>query len=114
MFEQLYASDKDGEFYGSMCRWHKRRDGQITIYEIIVEENDRGLGIGRRMIERLIAQKPTSIVAVCPADLPSNGFYEHMGFSLEDTWENLRGRKLKRWVLQSSSTVRQATLDLPK
>ena len=114
MFEQVQQSNMKGEFFGSMCRWHKRKDGQITIYEIVVEERIQGMGVGRHLLERLLEQNPTQIVAQCPADLPANGFYQHMGFSLDQVWETTSGRKMKTWVLRLSSTVHQETLGLPK
>jgi len=114
MFEPLYQSSLKGEFFGSMCRWHMRKDRRVVIYEIVIEEDLRGMGHGRKMIERLIGLNPTAIIAQCPADLPANGFYQHLGFSIERQWKTNSGREMNEWVLQLSSIVQQGTLDLPK
>lgn len=65
-----------------MCRYHYRRDDQITIHEIIVTWPRRG--IGTRILEELIFRHPeaTCIVARCPVNLLSNWWYAHHGFDI--------------------------------
>lgn len=100
IFEPLNDSNQRGEFYGAMCHWHLRRDGQITIREIIVEQSEQGNGLGRAMIERLKAVPgATSLYANCPADLPSNAFYRRLGFVLESQTPTGRGRPMNQWRL---------------
>lgn len=103
IFEPLHQSNSRGEFYGSMCHWHLRRDGQITIREIIVEQGEQGHGAGREFLERLKkVPGATSLFANCPADLPSNGFYQHMGFVLVGQKPTDSGREMNQWRLRLS------------
>jgi len=105
IFEPLHESNQKGEFYGGFCHWHLRRDGQITIREIVIEQGEQGKGQGRAIIDRL-RQVPgaASLLAKCPTDLPANHFYQHLGFELEATETTPSGRKLNLWRLQLSQT----------
>jgi hypothetical protein len=99
IFETLHESAERGELMlvdGGMCHWHFRRDGQLTIREIISTRR----GAGRRMLRRLYAiPKATSLFAKCPADLPSNEWYSRRGFVLEATGPTNSGRALNHWRL---------------
>lgn len=54
---------------GGMCRWHLRRNGQITIREIFATKK----GAGSHLLERLrYTIGASSIFAKCPSDLESN------------------------------------------
>lgn len=100
IFEPLHESNKRGEFFGAMCHWHLRRDGQVTIREIIVEQNEQGHGQGKLFIERLKnIPNAKSLFANCPADLPSNNFYKHLGFVLESKNPTKSGRPMNQWRL---------------
>lgn len=100
MFNQLHESNERGELFGGVCRFHLRRDGQVTIYEIIVELEKQGSGIGKHFIERLKQiEGAKSIFANCPAHLPANGFYRHMGFDLEGEKPTKNGTPMKQWRL---------------
>jgi hypothetical protein len=100
IFETLYESSQRNELLlidGGFCHWHMRRDGQLTIREIISTRP----GAGKEMINVLKAiPNKTSIFAKCPADLPANGWYEHMGFVLEGTEQTQSNRTLKLWRLE--------------
>lgn len=102
IFETLWASARRGELLlvdGGMCHWHLRRDGQLTIREIIVLPQRQGEGIGRGLLRQLRQVKgATSIFAKCPADLEANGWYAAMGFELEQVDEE-RARPLNHWRL---------------
>lgn len=98
-FEQLNEARGKGELIlldGGMVRFHLRRNGQLTIHEIISTRPGRGA----EMLERL-RQVPgaASILAKCPADLPSNEWYERRGFVREATETTKSGRKLNIWRL---------------
>lgn len=100
IFESLHESAERGELIlinGGYCRWHLRRDGTITIYEILSQRP----GAGREMLEQLQAVGASAITAKCPADLPSNEWYERRGFTLTTTETTRSGRRLNVWSLSS-------------
>jgi hypothetical protein len=98
IFETLYESARQGELIlidGGFCRWHLRRDGIITIYEIISIRS----GAGQEMLAMLRAHgKP--IRAKCPADLASNEWYERQGFSWLARKKTRSGREINIWLFQ--------------
>lgn len=101
IFETLHESNQRGELFGSICHWHLRRDGQITIREIIVEQAEQGNGIGLGFLNRLKRVKgATSIFAKTPVDLDSNGWYLKNGFTLEGQETTKNGRTLNLWRLK--------------
>lgn len=97
IFETLYDSAKRGELLlidGGFCHWHLRRDGQLTIREIISTKP----GAGSAMLSELMFNPDaTSIFAKCPADLPANDWYERRGFVCEGVETTRTGRELKLW-----------------
>lgn len=97
IFDALYESAQRGELLlvdGGICHWHLRRDGQLTIREIISTRP----GAGRVMLERLAATPgATSLYAKCPADLLANGWYARMGFHCEGEERTRSGRRLLLW-----------------
>lgn len=99
-FEQLYESSQRGELLlvdGGMCHWHLRRDGQLTIREIISTRP----GAGQAMLACLrVAPGAACIVAKCPADLAANGWYARQGFRLAVTETARSGRVLNVWRLE--------------
>lgn len=102
IFDALYESAQRGELLcvdGGFCHWHLRRDGQLTIREIISTE----LGAGRRMLA-ILCNTPgaTCIVAKCPAHLPSNGWYKRRGFELVATEMTRGGKGLNVWRINLS------------
>jgi ribosomal protein S18 acetylase RimI-like enzyme len=104
IFETLNESAGRGELIlvdGGLCHWHLRRDGQITIREIIVLPEVRGRGVGRKMLQELMSvSSASSIFAKCPADLPANGWYEAIGFEDEGKEITRSGRDLRLWRLR--------------
>lgn len=102
IFEVLTESAKRGELIlvdGGFCHWHLRRDGQITIREIIVLPERQRQGIGTAMLEHLKRVEATSIFAKCPVDLPANEWYQARGFTDEGIETTGSGRKLRLWRL---------------
>jgi len=86
---------------GGLCHWHLRRDGQITIREIIVLPEYRGRGIGTAILESLkMVDGATSVFAKCPADLAANTWYIARGFDDAGIEITKTGRKLRLWRLQ--------------
>lgn len=82
------------------AHFHHRRDKQTTIYSLAVLPSECGNGWGRLLFYRVlcsaIERNSKSIVAKCPEDLPSNRFYEAMGFTLIDVQPGRR-RRLNVW-----------------
>lgn len=117
IFETLNESNERGELLlvdGGMCHWHLRRDGQLTIREIIVSKGRQRRGIGAYMLSELTGvEGATSIFAKCPEDLPSNGWYEYWGFHLEGTETTRTGKALNLWRYPLS-TAQKVTAYLPK
>uniref|UniRef100_A0A6M3MAF2 Putative acetyltransferase n=1 Tax=viral metagenome TaxID=1070528 RepID=A0A6M3MAF2_9ZZZZ len=103
IFEPLHEAAQRGELLlvdGGLCHWHLRRDGQVTIREIIVLPERQGRGIGRGMLNALCrVPGASSIFAKCPVDLPANGFYRATGFVWEGAEMTRTGRKLNLWRL---------------
>lgn len=99
MFELLYESMQRGELIlidGGMCRYHLRRDGQLTIHEIMSQRP----GAGTAMLDQLTQVAGARFIrAKCPADLPSNAWYARRGFVQTATETTPSGRKLKVWTL---------------
>lgn len=98
-FENLYESTRRGELIlidGGLCHWHLRRDGQLTIREIISQRP----GAGSAMLKQLRQTAGAScIVAKCPVDLPSNDWYARMGFVLAGVEQAKSGRGINVWRL---------------
>lgn len=103
IFEPLQESAQRGELIlvdGGLCHWHLRRDGQLTIREIIVLPRWQRQGIGRKILESLkLTKGATSIFAKCPADLSANEWYKAMGFQHQGTETTRSGRRLELWRL---------------
>ena len=100
IFETLYESAQRGELIlisGGFLHFHLRRDGQLTIREIISTRP----GAGSEMLNRL-KQTPgaKSLFAKCPAWLESNQWYARRGFVLEGTETTRTGRMLNLWRFQ--------------
>jgi hypothetical protein len=98
-FEQMHESMKRGELLmidGGVCHWHLRRDGQLTIREILATRP----GAGTEMLERLKrVPGAQSLFAKCPVDLESNQFYARRGFVCEGQETTPSGRTLNLWRL---------------
>lgn len=103
IFDALNESADRGELFlrdGVLCHWHLRRDGQLTIREIIVLPDVRREGKGRAVLDYLKArQGANSIYAKCPANLPANEWYKAMGFSEEKPQITRGGKTLRCWRL---------------
>lgn len=100
-FDQLHESAKRDELLlvdGGLCHWHLRRDGQLTIREIITTR--KGQGVGAAMLDTLKRTPGAiSILAKCPTDLRSNAWYAAQGFALEGTERAKSGRVINVWRL---------------
>lgn len=104
IFNALNDAAQRGELIlmgGGMCHYHLRKDGILTIREIIVLPELRGMGIGRAMIFMLKTVPGARVIrAKCPADLPANGWYVAMGFKAVDVDQTRSGGRLVVWELE--------------
>lgn len=114
LFEALNDSLQRGELWlvaGGMCRWHLRRDGQLTICEILVTEQRQG--IGSRIVRGLArVDGARCLVAKCPADLPANQFWRVQGFDMIRTEMSKRGRVVNVWRLNLSTVPAETDASL--
>lgn len=97
IFETLHESVQRGELIlvdGGMCRWHLRRDGQLTIHEILSLKPGAGMAMLGRLVQ---VEGARFLLAKCPADLPSNAWYARRGFVQTATETTPRGRRLNVW-----------------
>ena len=97
VFETLYEAAQRGELLlveGGFCHFHLRRDGQLTIREMISTRP----GAGSQMLDAL-KRTPgaTSLLAKCPEDLESNPWYARRGFCCEGQETTPSGRRLNLW-----------------
>ena len=103
IFETLWESAQRNELVlveGGLCRWHLRKDGQITIREIIVLPERQGQGIGTEFLTKLRQiESAKSIYSKCPADLAANNWYQSKGFYLVGTEKTKTGRRMNCWEL---------------
>jgi len=103
IFETLNESSERGELLlidGGFCHWHLRRDGQLTIREIISTRR----GAGQRILNRLIhTPGAQSLFAKCPSDLPANDWYAKRGFKKVSEEATKTGRTLICWRLDINS-----------
>ncbi len=92
--KEMLVIEEGGRQRG-FVQFHHRRDGQTTIYNIIVASEVRGQGLGRGLIQALIlacqAHGQTTIRLKCPDNLEANKFYKHVGFE----WNNREEGKLR-------------------
>ncbi len=104
IFNTLFESSLKNELIlidGGYCRWHLRKDGQITIHEIIVLPEQQNNGIGTMMLDILKSKKHAkSIFAKCPVNMDSNNWYKLKEFTLIGTEMTKNGTKLNLWKLE--------------
>ncbi|WP_201377642.1 N-acetyltransferase [Ktedonobacter sp. SOSP1-52] len=94
-FEAEQSSDLAG-----LVHFYVRRDHIITLYSIAVAPTYQRRGVGRQLFEALInearARQKSEIRLKCPAELPANEFYKHLGLQLVDC-ETGKHRPLNVW-----------------
>lgn len=99
IFDTLHESAQRGELLlldGCFVNWHLRRDGQLTIREIISTQP----GAGSRALATLkTTPGALSLFAKCPEWLEANAWYARRGFVLEGTETTRTGRTLNLWRL---------------
>jgi len=98
-FERLMEARDCNELIlidGGMCHYHIRRDGQLTIREIISTKK----GAGSIILEILKKCEVSNILAKCPVQLESNEWYKKNGFSLSRVERTRSGKDINVWILK--------------
>jgi len=72
-------------------RWHKRRDGIITIYDLCVAGGFRRRNIGQQLVSAL---GDNYLRLKCHRDNPACDFYKRLGFEIIGLYISKGGRKL--------------------
>ena len=95
--KDLVTIERDDEVVAAALGNHCVRKPQTTLYELAVTSEARRKGLGTQLIQQLAVESPhDKIVAKCPADLPSNQFYNQTGWNLVDVEEG-KNRPLCVW-----------------
>lgn len=100
IFNALIEAAERGELIlvnGGLCHFHLRKDGQLTIREIIVLPERQRQGVGTAILEQLKQTDAVSIFAKCPYDLPANEWYYKRGFVDEGIEVTKSDRRLRLW-----------------
>lgn len=71
---ELHVADTDGAVVG-FARFHTRRDGWTTLYDLAVAPDAQGQGIGRNLLYSV----PTPFRLKCPQASAANAFYRNAG-----------------------------------
>lgn len=95
-------SQDDPERVVGFLRFHRRRDGTATVYEITTTREVRGGGVGRALLNKLrthcLEHGLKRIKLLCPVELAANEFYTAMGFERTQSRSSSgRKRPLYEW-----------------
>lgn len=97
--ELVIAVSQGGGIVGAVHYRH-RKDGQTTLYSIVVEDTFRLKSVGRALLCELknesVSKGQSSILLKCPSELEANKFYEAEHFSLVTT-DKGKHRSLNIW-----------------
>ena len=91
--EEVFVAQQGRQVVGFVY-YHHRRDGQTTLYDVAILPACRSVGIGRALIDAVVAETGAlgkeALVLRCPVDLPANGFYARLGF---ERWKEEPGKR---------------------
>lgn len=91
---ELFVAEADGEIVG-FVRWHARKDGGSTLYDLAVSKDAQGQGIGRALLYAV----PAPIRLKCTVDNDrANAFYKASGMQLAGQ-DSGKKRPLNLWEL---------------
>ena len=87
---ELHVAQLDGTVIG-FIRWHRRKDGWTTVYELCVDEPYRKQGIG----QQLMCVTGTGPVKLkCHSSNPAIHFYKRLSFKVISTEVTKGGKQL--------------------
>lgn len=87
---QYYAAEADGKILGfAGLAWHPiPSKGLIAwVEEVVVDEKARGQGIGKLLMEKLLAlaqEKGCTQIKLTTGNLAAKGLYEKLGFAVKE------------------------------
>lgn len=87
---ELHVARLDGKVIG-FIRWHRRRDGWTTVYELCVDEPYRKQGIGQQLMSVV---GTGSVKLKCHSGNPAIQFYQRLGFEIRSTEITNGGKQL--------------------
>lgn len=79
----LVAVDEDNLLQGYLLSAQSSDPTFMWILSVAVSEDARGKGLGKRLMQRCLAELPAAVERVCLTVEPSNpahGLYQHLGF----------------------------------
>jgi GNAT superfamily N-acetyltransferase len=114
--ELLVATEADAVV--GFVRFHKRRDGVATLYEIVTAPGRRRRGVARQLVAAVVEEGrlwgARLLRLSCPAELPANAFYQAVGFTRTSPRSLALGRTRHpfpgRWVSRSAPFPPEALL----
>jgi N-acetylglutamate synthase-like GNAT family acetyltransferase len=99
--DELITAVTDNNQIVGIVHYRHRRDGQTTLYSIVVDAPFRLRKIGRELLRELKSEAHSKgqkcILLRCPTDLEANRFYEAEQFSLVAV-ETGKRRPLNVWM----------------
>ncbi len=100
---ELIVAKLSSERVVGFAHYRHRKDGQTTLYNLVVIDEFRRKSIATRLIEALEAEARTLgqqfILLKCPSDLIANHFYKAIGYELIDL-EDGKHKRLNIWRLR--------------
>lgn len=100
---ELVVAVADGCEIVGVVHYRHRKDGQTTLYSIVVDGTYRLKAVGRALLYELkneaSGKGQKSILLKCPTELEANKFYEAEHFSLVTT-DAGKHRPLNIWTLR--------------
>lgn len=83
----IFVAEYKGRIVGFQHYYHRKSDGQTTLYKKAVIEEFRNLGIGSSLVKAVIDEAKKigklKIKLKCPVGLAANTFHKKMGFHLK-------------------------------
>jgi GNAT superfamily N-acetyltransferase len=98
--DRMVVAEAGGRLIGFQEYYHRKRDGQTTLYHKCVSLPFRRRGVGTALVNTVVDESRREgrqfLLLKCPQGLPSNKFHESYGFRLVAV-EGGRRRKLNVW-----------------
>jgi N-acetylglutamate synthase-like GNAT family acetyltransferase len=105
----MFIAENDQRSVIGFVHYHHRHDLQTTLYELCVENTWREKGVGRMLVNLLILESRNigkkTVRLKAPIDLPSNQFYQKIGFKLVGK-EVGKCRNLNIWEIFTDRNIK--------